>query len=176
MEINSSPTDRAARIERRFNLSELNTGVADLLTKIKSLSELPTQPPAIRDLVAKFTDAWNNLDANSIAECYLPDASLIVNSGRPVIGRKGIAELEQGFMSAFPDLSFRMDDSFTLRDRTVNCWTFTGTNTGSGGTGRKVNFTGFEVWTIGEENLITAALEHFDLPTYRRQLGLDDQT
>ena len=76
-------------------------------------------------------------------------------------------------MSAFPDLNFRMDDSFTLRDRTVNCWTFMGTNTGPGGTGKEVDFTGFEVWTIGEENLIAAALEHFDLPTYRSQLGLD---
>ena len=173
MEIKLGPADRVARIERRFNLAELKTEVADLLTEIKSLSELPTQPPAIQDLVAKFTDAWNNLDANSIAECYLPDASLIVNSGRPVIGHEGIAELEQGFMSAFPDLKFRMDDSFTLRDRTVNCWTFMGTNTGPDGTGKKVDFNGFEVWTIGKENLITAALEHFDLPTYRSQLGLD---
>lgn len=173
MEINPSPADRVARIERRFNLADLKTEVADLLTEVKASSELPPQPPAIRDLVAKFADAWNNLDANSIAECYLPGASLIVNSGPPVIGRKGIAELEQGFMDAFPDLKFRMDDSFTLRDRTVNCWTFIGNNTGPGGTGRKVDFTGFEVWTIGEDNLITASLEHFDLPTYRSQLGLD---
>ena len=173
MEISPSPADRVARIGRRFNLADLKTEVADLLAKVKASPELPPQSPAIRDLVAKFTDAWNNLDANSIAECYMPGASLIVNSGSPVIGREGIAELEQGFMSAFPDLKFRMDDSFTLRDQTVNCWRFVGTNTGPGGTGKKVNFTGFEVWQINEDNLITAAFEHFDLPTYRSQLGLD---
>ena len=49
-------------------------------------------------------------------------------------------------------------------------WTFAGTNTGPGGTGQQVLFSGFEEWKIGEDGLIASSLGHFDEADYRRQL------
>jgi hypothetical protein len=36
-------------------------------------------------------------------------------------------------------------------------WTLVGTNTGPGGTGRRVRISGFEEWTIGDDGLIAAS-------------------
>jgi hypothetical protein len=48
--------------------------------------------------------------------------------------------------------------------------TLVGTNTGSGGTGRRVRISGFEEWTLGEDGLIAASLGHYDQAEYDRQL------
>ena len=55
-------------------------------------------------------------------------------------------------------------------DRAVYNWTFAGTNTGPGGTGEQVLFSGFEEWEIGAGGLIAGSLGHFDGADYRRQL------
>jgi len=52
-------------------------------------------------------------------------------------------------------------------------WTLTGTNTGPGGTGRRVRIGGYEEWTIGADGLIARSLGHFDEAEYRRQLSGD---
>lgn len=46
-----------------------------------------------------------------------------------------------------------------------------GTNTGPGGTGQRVEISGYEQWTIGDEGLIEASLGHFDQAEYDRQLA-----
>ena len=55
-------------------------------------------------------------------------------------------------------------------DRIEYRWTFTGTNTGPGGTGNAVRVAGYEEWTIDDDGLIAASLGHYDLADYRRQL------
>jgi hypothetical protein len=50
-------------------------------------------------------------------------------------------------------------------------WTLAGTNTGPGGTGRRVLFSGFEDWQFGEDGLIAESLGHFDADDYQRQLS-----
>jgi hypothetical protein len=54
-------------------------------------------------------------------------------------------------------------------------WTFTGTNTGPGGTGKRVRVGGFEEWTMDEHGLIAASHGHYDADEYARQLerGVD---
>ena len=49
-------------------------------------------------------------------------------------------------------------------------WTWTGTNTGPGGTGKAVRITGYEQWTFGSDGLIAQSLGHFDEAEYARQL------
>jgi predicted ester cyclase len=49
-------------------------------------------------------------------------------------------------------------------------WTLTGTNTGPGGTGKRVRFSGYEVWQIGADGLISESKGHFDTAEYERQL------
>ena len=50
-------------------------------------------------------------------------------------------------------------------------WTFTGTNTGPGGTGNRVRISGYELWKIDNEGLIAESKGHFDAADYERQLG-----
>ena len=63
-----------------------------------------------------------------------------------------------------------MDDLIVDGDRIEFHWTFTGTNTGPGGTGKAVRVKGFEEWTIGDDGLIAASLGHYDQAEYARQL------
>lgn len=49
-------------------------------------------------------------------------------------------------------------------------WTLKGTNTGPGGTGKTVRFSGYEEWTINSDGLIQQSLGHFDEAEYQRQL------
>ncbi len=62
-------------------------------------------------------------------------------------------------------------DDFRLEGESAEYhWTLVGTNTGHGGTGHKVQISGFEEWTIGDDGLIAASLGHFDQAEYDRQL------
>jgi hypothetical protein len=49
-------------------------------------------------------------------------------------------------------------------------WTFTGTNTGPGGTGNRVRISGFEKWTFADDGLIVRSQGHYDQDEYNRQL------
>ena len=63
-----------------------------------------------------------------------------------------------------------MDDLSLEGESAEYRWTLIGTNTGPGGTGRRVEIKGFEEWTIGDDGLIAASLGHFDEAEYERQL------
>jgi len=49
-------------------------------------------------------------------------------------------------------------------------WTLIGTNTGPGGTGKRVQISGFEDWRFGADGLVTESAGHFDGAEYERQL------
>lgn len=105
-----------------------------------------------------------------MAAFFSPDGSLTINGGTPAAGRAAIAGAAQGFMTAFPDLVVAMDELVDRGERVLYRWTLTGTNTGPGGTGRRVRISGYEDWRIGEDGLIAESAGHFDAEDYRRQL------
>jgi uncharacterized protein (TIGR02246 family) len=123
----------------------------------------------LRDFAKRYTAAWCSQDAPSVAAFFAPNGSLSVN-GAPNLGRRAITEVAQGFMTAFPDLRLLMDDIVPQGDHAVYHWTFIGTNTGPGGTGHRVRFSGFEEWKFGEDGLIAESQGHFDSAAYQRQL------
>lgn len=125
---------------------------------------------AIQSLAERYTAAWGSQDAASVASFYSEEGSLSVNAGAPAVGRGAIAETAQGFMTAFPDMKVIMDALEIHGDRAVYCWTLTGTNTGPGGTGKRVRISGFEEWRIGADGLIAESQGHFDSADYQRQL------
>ena len=88
---------------------------------------------------------------------------------------EAIAAVAQGFMTDFPDMVIEMDSLRMMEGIVEYHWTFTGTNTGPGGTGNAVRFSGYEEWTLGEDGSITSSLGHFDETEYNRQLefGVD---
>jgi hypothetical protein len=96
---------------------------------------------------------------------------LRVNAGAPAVGRPAITEVAKGFMTAFPDMVVLMDALFVGGERAVYRWTLLGTNTGPGGTGRRVRISGFEIWRVGADGLVAESRGHFDSAAYQDQLG-----
>jgi uncharacterized protein (TIGR02246 family) len=123
----------------------------------------------LRDFATRYTGAWCSQEASRVAEFFALNGSLSVN-GALAAGRSAITEVARGFMSAFPDMKLTMDDVRVQGDGAVYRWTFIGTNTGPGGTGRGVRFSGYEVWKFGEDGLIAESQGHFDAADYQRQL------
>ncbi len=166
----ASPANRVAHIRSLVGASELRSDVASLLTEISASADLSPAPVQLREFAERYTAAWCSQEAASVAAFFAPDGSLSVNYGAPAVGRGAITGVAQGFMTAFPDMVVRMDDLLLHTDRAVYCWTLLGTNTAPGGTGNKVQISGFEVWQIGADGLIVESLGHFDSAAYQHQL------
>ena len=128
----------------------------------------------LRRLAESYTAAWCSQNAARVAGFYSLDGSLRVNAEPTAVGRDAIAGVAQGFMAAFPDLKVIMDDIVVDGDQTVYRWTLVGTNTGPGGTGKRVHISGFEEWRIGADGLIAESRGHFDSAEYQRQLEQGD--
>ncbi len=126
---------------------------------------------AVRDLAERYTAAWCNRNASSVAGFYSPEGSLSINRGAPAVGRAAIAAAAQEFMTDFPDLAVFMEALEAQADRIVYRWRLTGTNTGPSGTGRRVGIRGFEQWRIGPDGLIAESRGQFDRADFQRQLG-----
>ena len=119
----------------------------------------------------RYTDAWNAHDAAASAACYAADGSLTINGGEPAEGRAAVQAVMQGFHDAFPDAVLTMDAVQGAGDRAVFLWTYSGTNTGPGGTGNRVRFSGWEAWTLSPSGLVQRSLGNFDEDEYEHQLA-----
>ena len=75
-------------------------------------------------------------------------------------------------MTAFPDMVVKLDSVRQGLDASHATfhWTWTGTNTGPGGTGKAVRISGYEEWTLGADGLITESKGHYDEAEYQHQL------
>lgn len=122
------------------------------------------------DFALRYTDAWNSHDAASVASFYAQDGTLTINDGEPAVGRDGVTAAAQGFITAFPDIVVEMDRLTVEGDQVFYHWTFTGTNTGPGGSGNAVRISGYEQWTIGDDGLISRSLGTYDEADYQRQV------
>jgi SnoaL-like polyketide cyclase. len=117
----------------------------------------------------RYAAAWSGKDPVKFASFYDENGSLIVN-GAASVGREAITATAGAYMAAFPDMVVRLDSLRQENNVTIFHWTWTGTNTGPGGTGRPVNLHGYERWTIGPNGLIKKSDGHFDNDEYQRQL------
>src|SRR5438132_6133566 len=124
----------------------------------------------LRAFAERYTAAWCSMDPRRVAEHYAPDGQLTINDGPPSVGRDAITETARSFYVALPDMQVYMNDLVVDGDRIEFHWTFTGTNTGPGGTGKAVRVNGFEEWRIDDDGLIATSLGHYDQAEYARQL------
>jgi ketosteroid isomerase-like protein len=122
------------------------------------------------EFAQNYTDAWNSKQPENMASFYAEDGILIVNKGAPAVGRKQLAETSQSYMEAFPDIELTMDSLTVENGKYRYYWTFKGTNTGPGGTGNKVDFSGFEEWTMNDQGLVQKSVGSHDAEDYQRQL------
>jgi hypothetical protein len=121
---------------------------------------------AVRDFARSYANAWCSHDPASVAAHFVPGGTIAINGGEPV----EVTEVARSFMSAFPDIQVFMDD-VVCKDESVEFhWTFTGTNTGPGGTGKAVRISGFEEWTFGAGDLVVTSQGRYDQDEYDRQL------
>jgi uncharacterized protein (TIGR02246 family) len=118
----------------------------------------------------RYAKTWCSQNPESVAAFFAENGSLSVNDGPPAVGRAAIAEIARGFMRDLPDMEVRMDDVSREADGTSFRWTLTGTNTGPGGTGKRVRISGYELWKIDSDRLIAKSRGHFDSAEYERQL------
>jgi len=131
----------------------------------------------LNDFASRYAEAWCSQNPESVAAFYAGNGSLRVNDGPPAVGRAAIAKEAQAFMTTFPDMVVTMDDVSheSKRGGRSSCdavfhWTLSGTNTGTGGTGKRVRISGYELWKIDNDGLIAESKGHFDSAEYERQL------
>ncbi len=124
----------------------------------------------LRNFATRYTAAWCSQNPESVAGFFSPEGSLRVNDHPPAVGRSAIAEVARSFMVAFPDLCVAMTDVRLEAGEPEYHWTLSGTNTGPGGTLRRVLIRGFERWSFGGDGLIASSQGHFDAAEYSRQL------
>jgi hypothetical protein len=63
-------------------------------------------------------------------------------------------------------------DSLTRGNGTYKYyWNFKGTNTGPNGTGNRVDFSGFEEWTMNDQGLVQKSIGTYDADEYTSQLN-----
>ena len=124
----------------------------------------------LQAFATKYTAAWCSQDPSRVASFFAETGSLAINGGKPSVGRDAITAAAQEFMSAFPDMVVTMDGVEADGPAVVYRWTLAGTNTGPGGTGRKVRISGYEKWAFANDGLIAASFGHFNEAEYQRQL------
>ena|SRR5437868_2420202 len=133
------------------------------------LAKVP-DPAKVRAFAEDYTAAWCSLDPAAVAAQFAPNGSLQVNDGAPAVGRAAITETARGFYDALPDMQVYLRDVVIDGPRVEYRWTFTGTNTGPGGTGKAVRVDGAEAWTLDDEGRISRSLGRYDAAEYARQL------
>jgi hypothetical protein len=124
----------------------------------------------LTDLGTRYAAAWSSQNPARLASFYSDNGSLTVNAGPPSVGRSAITATAQAFMTAFPDMVVTLDRISQEGGHAVFRWTWTGTNSGPGGTGKFVRITGYEEWTLGTGGLIVESKGHYDEAEYQRQV------
>lgn len=141
-----------------------------LLAELPPLTPVKVDPDRIHTLAERQTAAWDNHDAVTLSNNYSETGWIIINGGTPWAGRAGLVTMASSYMEAFPDLGMTMVDIHIAGDRAVWSWHLTGTNTGSGGTGQTVSFSGYEVWQIDNDSLIAESYGYYDSVAYMKQV------
>jgi mannose-6-phosphate isomerase-like protein (cupin superfamily)/ketosteroid isomerase-like protein len=125
----------------------------------------------LADLATRYAAAWSSRNPASLAAFYAENGSLSVNGGAPAVGRAAVTAKVGDFMSAFPDMVVKMDAVSRDGDIVLFHWTWTGTNTGPGGTGRAVRISGCEAWTLTADGQILESSGSYDETEYQRQMS-----
>lgn len=141
-------------------------GILDSGCKIRGS---PVNATDLKKFATQYTAAWNSRIPARVSAFFAITGTLYVN-GSPASGRAAITAVAEEFMTGFPDMELVMDALEIEPDKVIYRWTFVGTNTGPGGTGNSVRFSGYEEWTIDDNGLIERSLGHFDDDEFQRQL------
>jgi steroid delta-isomerase-like uncharacterized protein len=123
----------------------------------------------------KWVEALNRGDVSGADESFAPDCVIHI-TGSPVadLDLAGFKQMLTGFLTAFPDLHFTIEDQIVGSDKIAMRWTVEGTHTGPLGeapaTGKRVHLDGllFDHVVAGR---VVERWEQWDQPAMLRQLG-----
>lgn len=118
----------------------------------------------IRKFAERYSTAWSSNDPEKVAAFYAKGGLISVNGGPPA----PIVEVARGFMTDFPDMKVGCDKVEQHTDEVAFHWTFTGVYNA---TGNRVQISGYELWKIDDNGLISQSRGHFDVDDYERQIG-----
>src|ERR1700731_4021787 len=124
----------------------------------------------LTEFAERYADAWCSQNPDNVAAFFAERGAISINNGAPAVGRAAIAKEAEAFMTTFPHMIVTFDKLEPRGDATAFHWTLTGTNTGPGGTGNKVQISGYELWKIDNDGLIRESKGNFDAAEYERQL------
>jgi len=60
-------------------------------------------PARIHTLAEAYTAAWNSGSPDAVAAFFAPDGQIVINRGKPWLGREGVAAMAAGFFADVPD-------------------------------------------------------------------------
>ncbi|MEU8134916.1 ester cyclase [Streptodolium elevatio] len=133
-----------------------------------------------REAMDRLTEAMTtSRDAQSIAECFAPDAVATTPDGE-FRGRDAIAEYMAELTDALPDSAFDHEHTYEAGDTAVDEGWFHGTNTGPlhmpdgstlPATGKAVRIHGCDIATARDGRIVDYRL-YFDQLAFLEQLGL----
>jgi steroid delta-isomerase-like uncharacterized protein len=124
----------------------------------------------------RWTEAVNRGDVSAADRSFAPDVVVhITGIQEPVRGGEAWKQLMAGFLAAFPDARFTMEDSLVAGDRVAHRWSVRGTHTGPLGpvppTGRAIAIGGLNLDRVVDGKAVER-WEQYDQPVMMQQLGL----
>ena len=119
-------------------------------------------------LAAGYTAAWNSGSAAAVAGFYAADGGIVINRGKPWVGRAGVRAMAEGFFADVPDLTLACDGVRILGDHMLYLWTFTGHHAA---TGAPLRIVGAEEWDLDATGNIAASRGWYDGADYARQVA-----
>jgi uncharacterized protein (TIGR02246 family) len=54
---------------------------------------MPIDPAAVRDMAARYAEAWSSRSPEAVASFYEPDGRIVINRGEPMVGRAAITAM-----------------------------------------------------------------------------------
>jgi len=123
-----------------------------------------------------FEDVWNRKNLNAIDDLMSADY-LHHDASSPAVprGTEGYKQFVQGYMKAFPDARFEIQDEFTDSQNEVTRWTVTGTHQGDLAgippTGRRFSVTGISIARVANGKIIES-WNSWDALGMMQQLGV----
>lgn len=140
-----------------------------LLSASFTVNKLPDveQTFDIKAFAKGYAQVWGSTRKEFVALFFAEDGSLQVNEGKAAVGREQIAEVAQGFMTDLPDMRVLFDSLVSEKDSHTFYWTLIATHAESG---NKINVSGYEEWTMSDDNLIQQSLGNFPSELYYDQI------
>jgi steroid delta-isomerase-like uncharacterized protein len=130
---------------------------------------------ANKALVVRGWESAGSGDLDGLAEMYTADVLYHGAAGEEIRGREAVVEMIGGYLTAFPDMTIRVEDVIGEGDRVFSRVRVTGTNTGElmgmPATGKPVDIRWMFNAARFEDGKVAEEWEIFDRMDMMTQLG-----